>query len=500
VGDACRTASRPSQRTVPGVTQPKAGLRASSYRVALVCGTIAAAAAIAIACAGTIPPPGGPIRKEAPIILSFFPETSAVNVHPNAAVIQFDEVVSERGSGSGSSNLANLFLVSPRTGDPDVSWHRSHISIRPKHGFRANTVYTITMLPGLTDLHNNVRKTGAVLTFSTGPTIPTTVVRGRVFDWQTGQVAPRAFIQAIVRKDTTVVYVTVADSNGAFVLRHLPPDSYIVRGFVDANNNRTLDRIEIWDSTGVNLADSAQVELLAFLHDTLGPRISEIAVTDSTTIRVTFDRGIDTTQQITASLFQIKTKDSTLVPIANARSGTDYDSAVAAAIRVHTDSALHADSIRRVDSGLASRDTAAARERRARLAQRRDSTARARLPKPSRRSPVKEAVIKLGTPLEAGKYYRLEAIDIRGLLGKAHTGDRVFSGPKPPSADSIKRVHADSARGRIRGRPGKSPPGGAGAPATAAPTPPATPPPATPPPDSLGTPPPASPPSRSRSR
>jgi len=58
--------------------------------------------------------------------------------------------------------------------------------------------------------------------------------------------------------------VTVADSNGAFVLRHMPPDSYIVRGFVDANNNRILDRIEIWDSAGVNLADSAQVELLAF--------------------------------------------------------------------------------------------------------------------------------------------------------------------------------------------------------------------------------------------
>jgi len=39
--------------------------------------------------------------KEAAIILSFFPETSAVNVHPHAAVFQFDEVVSERGPGRG---------------------------------------------------------------------------------------------------------------------------------------------------------------------------------------------------------------------------------------------------------------------------------------------------------------------------------------------------------------------------------------------------------------
>jgi Bacterial Ig-like domain len=477
VDDSRRPAAHAARRTVCGVTPSRLGVPPSSRHVALVCGAIAAAAAIAAACAGTIPPPGGPTRKEPAIILSFVPETSAVNVHPKAAVIQFDEVVSERGGGSGSNNLSSLFLISPRTGDPDVSWHRSHISIRPKHGFRPNTVYTITMLPGLADLHNNVRKNGAVLTFSTGPTIPATVVRGRVFDWMTGQVAPRAFVQALVRNDTSTVYVTVADSNGAFVLRHLPPDSYLVRGFVDANSNHTLDRIEIWDSTAVNLADSAQVEFLAFLHDTLGPRISEIVVADSVTIRVTFDRGIDTAQVITPGLFAIKAKDSSLVPITSARSGPDFDSAIGAAIRARTDSALHADSIRRVDSGLASRDTAAARERHARLAERRDSAARSRLPKTSRRSPIKEVVIQVGTPLEAGKYYRLEATGIRGLLGKAHTGDRVFSGPKPPASDTAKGSKADSARRAKLRRPGKSPP----APPAPAPVPPATPPPAPPP-------------------
>jgi mRNA-degrading endonuclease toxin of MazEF toxin-antitoxin module len=469
-------------------------------RVALVCGAIVAAAAIAIACAGTIPPPGGPIRKEAAIILSFSPETSAVNVHPHAAVIQFDEVVSERGTGSGSSGLAALFLISPRTGDPDVAWHRSRIAVRPKHGFRPNTVYTITMLPGLSDLHNNIRRNGAVLTFSTGPTIPTTVVRGRVFDWMTGQVAPRAFVQAILRSDTSIVYVTVADSNGTFVLRHLPADNYVVRGFVDANNNRILDRIEIWDSAGVTLADSAQVELLAFLHDTLGPRVSEVLVSDSTTVRVTFDRGIDTSLAITPDLFTIKTKDSTVVPITTARSGPAYDSVVAAAIRLRTDSALHVDSIRRVDSGLASRDTAAARERRARLAERRDSAAHARLAKPSRRSPIKEVVIQVGTPLEPGKYYRIETNGVRGLLGKAHEGDRVFSGPKPPVSDSAKRSKADSVRAKARGRPGKAPPPGTVAPPTPSTTPPPATPPPTPPPAPADTSPRASPPSRSRSR
>jgi hypothetical protein len=498
MGDAGRSAPCQSAGPVSDLTRAPVRLTRLGRRLTVIGAAAAVAAAVAAACAGTIPPPGGPIRKEAAIILSFTPDTNAVNVHPHAAVIQFDEVVAERPSGS--SDLAGLFLISPRAGEADVAWHRSHISVRPPHGFRPNTVYTITMLPGLADLHNNVRKIGAVLTFSTGPTIPATTLRGRVFDWQTGQVAPRAFVQALVRKDTSVIYVTVADSSGAFTLAHLPPDAYIVRGFVDANNNHTLDRIEIWDSAGINLTDTSRVELLAFLHDTLGPRISEITVRDSVTIRVTFDRGIDSSQDISARLFMIKAKDSTLVPITSARSAADYDSAVASVTRGHADSALRADSIRRVDSGLASRDTAAGRERRARLAARHDSALRARIPRPSRRSPVKEVVIQLGAPLEVGKYYRLQAIELRGLLGKTHTGDRVFSGPKPPASDSARgHSRADSARLlRLRGKKPAvdttpPPPAAAPAPTSTPPSAPSSPPlsPPAPPPSTPASPPPS---------
>ncbi len=132
---------------------PRARRRVAFGRVALVCGAIVAAAAIAIACAGTFPPPGGPIRKEAAIILSFSPETSAVNVHPHAAAIQFDEVVSERGTGKRFERTRRPVpdLAPDRRSGRGVALlaHRR----AAEHGFRLNTVYTITMLPGLSDLH-----------------------------------------------------------------------------------------------------------------------------------------------------------------------------------------------------------------------------------------------------------------------------------------------------------------------------------------------------------
>jgi hypothetical protein len=374
------------------------------------------------------------VRTVPPVLVAFYPETNSVNVPDRPVVFRFDEVVSERPNGVATLNL--LFLVSPRAGDPNVSWERERISIRPRKGYKPNTVYTVTMLPGLSDLHGNTRRTGAVLTFSTGPSIPETTVRGRVFDWVAGKPASQAFMQAIVQHDTTTLYVTIADSSGAFTFRHIPPGTYTIRGFIDANKNRALDRLELWDTATVTLVDTARTELLAFLHDTVGPGMSEVTVQDSVTLRVTFDRGIDSTQRIGPDMFTLKGRDSVPVPIADARSAAAYDSAMAAATRARNDSLLRADSLRRADSAAGGRDTTGARLRRSLAAARRDSIAQSRALRPSRRIPVRDVVVKLGAPLKPGDYYRLRATEVHGLLGKARSSDRVILMPKPPTPDS----------------------------------------------------------------
>jgi hypothetical protein len=386
------------------------------------------------------------------------PESNSVNVRTSRVVFRFDEVVSERPTGGGQ-DLSAQFLISPRTGAPSVAWHRDHYSVSPHGGFRPNTVYTVTMLPGISDLRGNVLKRGATLTFSTGPTIPPTAIRGRIFDWLEGRVAANAFIDAFQQpippkaKDT-VDYVTEADSTGAFALNHLPPGQYTVRGYVDANNNRRLDPNEIWDSASVTLVDSARVELLAFVHDTVGPRIRDILVRDSVTVRVTFDQGIEPNQPLSAALFTITAKDSSTVPITLVKSAAEYDSAQTATERERADSIVRADSLRRVDSGLATRDTTAARRRRELRQAQRDSAARAKLLRPSLPSPVHEIVLGLGAPLKPGATYRLHVEGLRGILGATRPSTRSFSAPKALSdstrADSLRR----------RGPAGAPPPSG----------------------------------------
>lgn len=379
-----------------------------------------------LSCASPGMPPGGPEDRLPPEVVSITPDSGALNARPRQVVFRFDEVVSERPSGVPA--LDRLFLISPRDGDPKVTWHRSSIAVRPRKGWRTNTVYTITMLPGLADLRNNIRKQGATALFSTGGEIPDNRISGIIFDWVAGKPAPRAAIEAITADST--IYVASTDSTGRFEMLHLPLGTYTVRAFMDANSNRSLDPREAWDSLDVMLTGSANVELLAFVHDTIGPRINTISVQDSLTIRVAFDKPIHPNQVIEPAIFRLMTADSATVPILSALSSKTAEMERVAAEKAKQDSTRGADSTARA------RDTS----KRAvtpripmptRAGIRRDTTP---IPVPSRPIPELDVILRLGTPLAAGATYRLRAIEMQGMLRVKRTSDRVFSLPKKPVA------------------------------------------------------------------
>ena len=270
-------------------------------------------------CASPGMPPGGPIDTEGPRIIAIAPDSGRVGVKPPEVVFKFDEVVSERPAGAPS--LAGLFLISPRDGGPKVDWHRSEVSVKPRRGWRSNTAYTITMLPGITDLRGNVRNTGKVTIFSTGAEIPTSRVAGIVFNWITGGVAQKGLIEARPVTDTTLVYVAATDSTGTFSFPNLPPGKYRLRGLIDDNNNQGLDPREAWDTTTVSLTDSARVELVAFAHDSVAPRLSDVVMRDSATLELLFDRAIDPNQRFTPASVDIKRSDSTVIAVSAVESG-----------------------------------------------------------------------------------------------------------------------------------------------------------------------------------
>ncbi len=356
-------------------------------------------------CASPGMPPGGPPDAVAPQIVAIIPDSGTVGVSPKEVIFRFDEVVSERPPAA--TTLSDLFLISPRDGIPDVAWHRSAISVRPSHGWRPNTPYTVIMLRGIADLRGNVRNTGATTFFSTGKTLPRTRVAGRVFDWIAGTPANGALVESFVRPDSLHPYIALADSNGAFSIDHLPLARYTVRAYLDRNKNFGIDPSEAWDSLAINLADSANVTLLIFAHDTVPPRIRDVSAIDSISLRVGFDRPVDPSQTLAAANFAVIGRDSVPVPI------------------VSVDPPLADTTNRAVNPPLGAPPNV-----RPPAPPRRDTVTVAKpvMPRPA---PISEIVIKLQRSLAPKTTYRIRATGIRGLLGHIGDSERPYTTPAP---------------------------------------------------------------------
>jgi hypothetical protein len=376
-----------------------------------------------VACAQQGFPPGGPPDKEPPKLVKTSPDTNARNVTEKEVDLQYDEVLSERPGGA--SSLEALVLISPRDGAPRVGWHRSRISVRGHNDWKPNTTYTVDVLPGISDLRGNADKVGYRLVFSTGPQIAGASVSGVVFDWPAGHPAPNAIVEAISHPDSTV-YIDHADSVGHFRIAHIPAGSFTVFGWLDANNNRDRDPHELQDSISITLKDTAAVELLAFVHDSIGPHIVTVEVRDSLTLHATFDKPVNPGQPLDSAHIMLRAADSALVPVKAIVSAREID-------RQRSDSAARADSIR------ARRDTAFRRQYQAQHRVPTDSNARAAVRraavlatmKPSKPVPVTDIQITLLRPLTSGATYRVESKDVRNLMGVAASSIRSFTVPKP---------------------------------------------------------------------
>lgn len=389
-------------------------------------------------------PPGGPLDKRPPVLLFVLPDTGTVNARMREVLFRFDKVLSERPRGAQS--LAQIVVVSPSDGPAIVDWRRQQLAIRPRRGWRANTAYTVTILPGLTDLNGNSTTKPLHTEFSTGSVIPGGVVRGVVFDWVAQRAVSGARIEAMIGADTILRYLAAADSAGRFVLPNLPPATVLVRAFFDQNNNLALDRREPWDSARVVLADSARLDFYVFVHDSIGPHPT-VTPTDSVTLRVKFDRPLLPGARLDSSNFVLRrTIDSSEARVRRAWPASEYDSLAAVRKKSTADSAAKADTSAAARSARTKADSARAAVLRdsisnaqiASIRAARDTSRVVPLPKPARPAPISEYVLELAAPLVSNAGMRLEVRGAVGLSGavRASPNQTLFLWRRPEPKDS----------------------------------------------------------------
>ena len=403
--------------------------------------------AAALACARSLPPPGGEEDRESPRVVSTTPEHLAVVPgFKEPVVFRFAERLSEQGVRD------DIVLISPRTGEAKVSRGRNEIRVELEGGWRDSTVYRVILLPGLRDLFGNEVRDPIELAFSTGSDIPNAVIGGLVSDRITGNPAAQALVEARIRGDSTV-WVAAADSSSFFALRYLRPGFYDLTAWVDQNRNRRRDRSEPFAqgiSQPINSpGDTVLVDNISVVPaDTTPPTLQGAEARDSLQIRVRTDDFLDPAAPLsTIQIRLVALPDSNLIEGEHRLMTVDsfdvmkqrLDSIAAAAA---ADSALAADSLR-TDSARAGGVAGQRGRGLARGVTPPPTTVPAAVPAPQFALPFQDLVVIPAMPLEPGARYLITLEGMRNISGRTGgKGPAPFEVPErpPPARDTTGAV------------------------------------------------------------
>ena len=246
--------------------------------VLLVCSAILVGVAFT-GCAVPQPPSGGPRDETPPELTTSRPADGAVEVEADGVRLTFSEYV-ERNSLEQA-----LSILPPLDGRPTFDWDGRSVEIQFPGDLRANTTYVIELGTDLRDVHG-VELAGPIrIAFSTGATIFSHRLTGRVVRSVDGTpVAGTAILAYPVAPDDPVPtfrdpapYRTQTGERGQFELSYLPDSTFYLFALRDRNRNRLPDRGEPFAPpprpglTSYEEGGGAPVELVRTAADTVRP-------------------------------------------------------------------------------------------------------------------------------------------------------------------------------------------------------------------------------------
>ena len=203
-------------------------------------------ALLMIRCANVVTPSGGPKDEKAPLVLETSPANNSTNFKGKTIHITFDEFVT-------LNNPSNNVLISPPMGKkPTYRTSGKTLIIRFEEPLQPNTTYSINFGDAIKDLHEGNVFKGYVFNFSTGQSIDSLSLQGKVIS-ASELTLKEGFIVGLYSDDNDTLtldslpyrvkpgYVTTTDKNGVFNFSGLADKEYLVFALNDNNSNLIYD-------------------------------------------------------------------------------------------------------------------------------------------------------------------------------------------------------------------------------------------------------------------
>jgi len=222
-------------------------------------------------CAHITPLGGGTKDNDPPKVIKIVPKQKEVNVVGKNIEIEFDEYIVLRDVPNQVSIIPTLRNA------PEITSKGKKINITLKDQLDANTTYTIRFGEAITDLHDGNVLSGFEYCFSTGNTIDSFSVQGKVRDAFTNYPAKDTWVYLYKTMEDSIVYkekpyyYSRCDEDGGYKISNVKPGSYKIIALNDKNKNFTYEQSEesigfLNNAIRVN-ADSTEFNLVIFKEE-----------------------------------------------------------------------------------------------------------------------------------------------------------------------------------------------------------------------------------------
>ena len=197
-------------------------------------------------CANVVTPSGGPKDTQPPIVLSASPENNSTDFNGKTIHLTFDEFVT-------LNNPSNNVLISPPLSKkPTYRTSGKTLIIRFEEPLQPNTTYSINFGDAIKDLHEGNVFKGYIFNFSTGESIDSLSLKGKITSAST--LSPmEGFIVGLYSDDNDTItidslpyrvkpnYITTTDNKGVFEFSGLADKDYLIFALKDNNSNLIYD-------------------------------------------------------------------------------------------------------------------------------------------------------------------------------------------------------------------------------------------------------------------
>ncbi|MFY7840763.1 MAG: Ig-like domain-containing protein [Lacibacter sp.] len=219
-------------------------------------------------CANIVPPSGGPRDSLPPVAVASLPKDSGTFVKEQKITIVFDEFVELK-------NANEKIIISPYpVKEPSYENKLRTVTVRLKDSLLPNTTYNINFGDAIVDLNEGNVLKDFQFSFSTGASIDSNSLSGKVILAETGETDSTMFALLYKKQEDSTVakekpmYVARVDAQGNFRFNNLPTGQFYVYALKEEDGNKRysspLEQFAFLDSVVTIDATTPAVQLYAF--------------------------------------------------------------------------------------------------------------------------------------------------------------------------------------------------------------------------------------------